>query len=140
MTKQPAGYSGTPFVKKLGIKDGTQIIALNAPKQYPSLLGLGELPSGAKITSRISKEAAFIHLFTDKQSDLKKQLPAIVKSLAKDGIFWISWPKKSSGVPTDITEDTRRTIVLPTGLVDVKVCAVDEVWSGLKFVWRIEKR
>ncbi len=138
MARASVGYSGTSLVKKLGIKDGTQIVALNAPKQYPSLLG--KLPRGSKIVAKLAKDAAFIHLFTDEQVDLKKQLSAITKSLAKDGILWVSWPKKSSGVPTDITEDTLRVIILPTGLVDVKVCAIDETWSGLKFLWRLEKR
>lgn len=138
MLPQPAGYSGTLLIKKLGIKPGVTIVALKAPPHYKQLLGT--LPDGAKLSTRLGKSAAFVHLFSDTQAVLTKQIPGICQALAKDGMLWVSWPKKSSRVSTDITEDVLRKLILPTGLVDVKVCAVDDVWSGLKFVWRVENR
>ena len=133
-----AGYSATPLAGKLGLRPNERLIAFNAPGNYASLLE--GLPDGVKITSRVSANASFIHLFVRQRSDLKKRLRELRKQLDDAGILWISWPKKASKVPTDITEDTIRALALPLGFVDVKVCAVDETWSGLKLMIRRENR
>ena len=132
------GYSGTPLLGKLGIVPGTNIVAIGAPKHYGELLGA--LPLGAKLTARVPKTPAFVHLFTTSGTELAAQLKRLRTALEPDGAVWVSWPKKSSGVATDITEDTIRQVCLPMGFVDVKVCAVDETWSGLKLVIRKELR
>lgn len=129
----PAGYSGTPLVKKLGIKPGARVLFVNDPPEFKPLLV--DLPSIKK-----GSPADYVHLFVRNRADLKKQLGAAKKSLDPDGMIWVSWPKKASGVPTDVTEDTIRASALPLGLVDVKVCAIDETWSGLKLVIRRENR
>ncbi|HKR04411.1 MAG TPA: DUF3052 domain-containing protein [Bacteroidia bacterium] len=133
-----AGYSGTPLVKKLGIKEGFKIKLIDPPENYFNLTGL--LPAGAVILKNKNDKADFIHLFTSKISDLEKNLKILKDEIKKDGMIWISWYKKSAGLPTEITEDIIRNTALPLGLVDVKVCAVDEKWSGLKLVWRVEYR
>lgn len=128
-----AGYSGTPLIKKLGIKEGFSILAINSPKNYSELLG--PLPKNSSL-SREGTNIDFIHLFVTSRSELRKELPQLKKRLKQEGALWISWYKKSAGIPTDITEDVIRDEALPLGLVDVKVCAVDEKWSGLKLVIR----
>ena len=129
----PAGYSGTPLVKKLGIKEGQRVLFVNDPPEFrPLLVDLPEVRKG--------KPNDYVHLFVRSQAELKKQLVAIKKSLDQDGMIWVSWPKKASGIATDVTEDTLRSAALPLGLVDVKVCAIDETWSGLKLVIRRENR
>jgi hypothetical protein len=133
-----AGYSGTPLPKKLGIKDGFRICVINAPPDYLTLLA--PLPSGVKILVREEKDVDLWHFFTKSAGELRKKLPAIMSQIKRDGMIWISWPKKSSKVPTDVTEDVIREVALPLGLVDIKVCAIDEVWSGLKLVIRKENR
>ena len=133
-----AGYSGTPLLQKLGIRPNERIIALNAPGHYSTLLG--ELPAGAAITHRRRSQAGFVHLFVTERVELEKRLSALRDELEDAGMLWVSWPKKSAKVPTDITEDTIRAVALPLGFVDVKVCAVDETWSGLKLVIRRENR
>jgi hypothetical protein len=133
-----AGYSKRSLPDKLGIKPGTKIIALGAPPNYTQLLG--PLPEDTKVTTRLARPARFVHQFVARRSELERAFPSIDAALADDGTAWISWPKKSSGMATDLTEDVVRAVGLPLGLVDVKVCAVDEVWSGLKFVRRKEKR
>ena len=133
-----AGYSGTPLVGKLGIRPHERICALQAPENYASLLG--ELPEDAALTTRASAGAEFIHLFVTRRIDLEKRLTALRRKLADTGMLWVSWPKRASGVITDVTEDTIRTVALPLGFVDVKVCAVDETWSGLKLMIRRENR
>ena len=133
-----AGYSGTPLVRKLGIKPDEQIIAIDAPKNYASLIA--GLPKGARIASKVNAGAHFVHLFTTKRAELVRNLTRLRKSLDDTGTLWISWPKKSSGVPTDLTEDVIRAEALPLGFVDVKVCAVDETWSGLKLMVRRTNR
>ena len=133
-----AGYSGTPLLGKLGVVAGTTVVTIGAPKRYAELLG--PLPLGAKITARAPKAPAFVHLFSTSRADLAVQLEKLRRTIERDGVVWVSWPKKSSGVATDITEDTIRQICLPMGFVDVKVCAVDETWSGLKLVIRKELR
>ena len=133
-----AGYSGTPLPQKLGIKPATNVIALNAPANYRKLLG--KIPSDVTFVHRIGAQNSFVHLFTSKRSELAKHLKLLRKKIADDGVVWVSWPKKSSGVPTDVTEDVIRDVALPIGFVDIKVCAVDDTWSGLKLMIRRENR
>jgi hypothetical protein len=132
------GYSGTPLVRKLGIAPSERIIALGAPEHYPELLQ--GLPDGVTISSRVVAGMRFVHLFVMKRADLQKRLETLRAKLDDAGVLWVSWPKKSSGVRTDVTEDTIREVALPLGYVDVKVCAVDDVWSGLKLMIRRENR
>lgn len=127
------------MVKKLGIKPGMKVRLANAPAGYTRTLG--KLPDGIVEPSRPGPASLdFIQFFTTSRRELEQALPAMLKSLAADGMLWVSWPKKASKVPTDMTEDVVRAVALPRGLVDVKVCAVDEVWSGLKLVRRLENR
>ena len=133
-----AGYSGTPLAKKLGIKPGFTIFAVNAPDDYRSLLA--PLPDDVTFVRKLTKSVDIIHLFTKSAAELDAKLRVWRETMKSDGTIWISWPKKSSKVPTDITEDVIREIALPMGLVDVKVCAIDETWSGLKLVVRKELR
>ena len=132
----PAGYSGTPLVKKLGIKEGYKVRFINKPKNYFDLLE--ELPPG--ISQIKTGNADFIHLFTKSKKELAAELKKNIKALEQDGMIWVSWPKKASKIETDITEDVIREVALPMGLVDIKVCAVDDTWSGLKLVIRKENR
>ena len=134
----PAGYSQRSLVDKLGIKPGARIAILHAPRGYRATLG--KLPRGVTVTSAARGVLSFIQFFTVDRAILERQLPALLRALAPDGALWVSWPKKASGVPTDMTEDVVRAIALPTGLVDVKVAAVDDVWSGLKLVRRLKNR
>jgi hypothetical protein len=133
-----AGYSGTPLARKLGVRPNETLIALNAPENYAQLLE--GLPENVTISGRVTAKPVFVHLFVRQRSDLEKRLRALRIRLDDAGILWISWPKKSSKVATDITEDTIRAVALPLGFVDVKVCAVDETWSGLKLMIRRENR
>ena len=133
-----AGYSGTPLAKKLGIRAGDTVVAVAAPERYQELLE--PLPEGVSVTSEIVQECRFVHCFSVARADLEARLPALKAALTRDGMLWLSWPKKSSGVKTDLTSDVVREIGLEAGLVDVKVCAVDETWSGLKFVYRLVDR
>lgn len=132
------GYSGTPLAKKLGIVAGTKIHAVGAPKGYRALLE--PLPASVRFVATPNKSTGLVHLFTAKKSELTRTLPGYRKKLDPDAVVWVSWPKKASKVPTDITEDIVREVALPLGFVDVKVCAVDDVWSGLKLVVRRELR
>jgi len=132
------GYSGTPLVRKLGIKPGERVIALQAPENYAALLE--DLPEGAAIGKRLVEATAFVHLFVTKRSGLEEKLTALRSKLAPAGTLWVSWPKKASGVSTDVTEGVIRAVALPLGFVDVKVCAVDEIWSGLKLMIRKANR
>lgn len=133
-----AGYSGTPLARKLGISEGESVVALAAPANYPKLLA--PLPHGARIVTRAGASPTFVHLFATSRRDLAELLKSLRSSIAQDGTVWVSWPKKSAKVATDITEDGIREIALPMQFVDVKVCAVDETWSGLKLVIRKEAR
>ena len=132
-----AGYSGTPLVKKLGIGEGTTVVAINPPADYEKLLG--KLPDGARIV-KSEREPSFVHLFVRSAGEMIAALTRLRKQIRSDGVIWVSWPKKSSKVPTDVTEDVIREIALPMGLVDIKVCAVDETWSGLKLMIRKSER
>lgn len=132
------GYSGTPLAKKLGIKEGYRVRTTGAPADYLKLVS--PVPPNVTISSRLSKGIDMWHFFTKSYSELESKLPALMKAIQPDGTIWVSWPKKSSGVPSTVTEDSIREIALPLGLVDVKVCAIDETWSGLKLVVRKELR
>lgn len=129
-----AGYSGTPLAKKLGIKSGHTVCAVNAPAHYRDLLQ--PLPGDVQFVTAAGRGTDLVHLFTTSASELNAALHVYRKELASYATVWASWPKKTSKKPTDITEDVIREIALPLGFVDVKVCAVDEVWSGLKLVVR----
>ena len=133
-----AGYSGRSLVEKLGIKPGTRIAILNAPRSYRATLG--SLPPGVVVASAARGTFPLIQFFTRSRSLLQAKLAMLLHALELDGALWISWPKKASGVATDMTEDAVREIALPVGLVDVKVAAVDDVWSGLKVVRRLKTR
>lgn len=128
-----AGYSGTPLVKKLGIKPGQNAYVDGAPDDYFDLVG--ETPE-VDWKKRAAGSLDFVHLFVTKSKRLEQRLPLLKEKLAKTGMIWVSWPKKSSGVATEVAEGDIRSAGLECGLVDVKICAVDETWSGLKFVYR----
>jgi hypothetical protein len=133
-----AGYSARSLSEKLGVKPGTHVVAIGAPAEYPRLLG--RLPEGVSIRSRLPSRAEFVHRFACRRDELAADLPRLANALTDDGALWVSWPKKASGVNTDLSENVVRDIGLQYGLVDVKVCAVDEIWSGLKFVRRLKNR
>ena len=132
-----AGYSGTPLAKKLGIGDDMTVFLVGEPKAYRNLL---DLPKSVTFASSFNKSTDLVHHFTAKKSELAKALKVYRTKLKPDATVWVSWPKKASKVPTDITEDVVRAVALPLGFVDVKVCAIDETWSGLKLVVRKELR
>ena len=129
-----AGYSGTPLARKLGIVEGCRVVTRHAPDHYARLLA--PIPANVVFGTRAAQTADIIHVFVVEQAVLKAELAALRTTIRPDATVWVSWPKKASKVPTDITEDTIREIGLPLGFVDVKVCAIDEVWSGLKLVVR----
>ena len=129
-----AGYSGTPLSKKLGIKPGFRIKPRHAPSDYLELLA--PLPPDVQISPTFRARIDLWHLFTKSKAELTATLPKAIRQIQPAGMIWVSWPKKSSGVSSDVTEDTIRAVALPLGLVDVKVCAVDETWSALKLVIR----
>jgi hypothetical protein len=129
------GYSGTPLQKKLGIKPGMSIALLHAPPEVETTLG--ELPEGVITSRRLTGHRDLVLIFITRQVDLASQIPALTSAIAPNGMIWVAWPKRASKIDTDMTEDAIRDIVLPSsGLVDVKVCAIDQVWSGLKLVIR----
>lgn len=132
-----AGYSGTPLVKKLGIKAGFNIAIVNAPADFFEEL---TLPQEIRVNSRSPKPLDFVLLFVKSEKDLKKRFFEYAKRLAPVGMIWVAWPKKSSGVTTDLSFTNVQTTGLDAGLVDTKICAVNEVWSGLKFVFRLKDR
>lgn len=132
-----AGYSETPLVKKLGIKQGFNIAFVNAPLGFANQL---DLPSDVTTNSRSRKPLDFAQLFVKSEKELKTKFSDYARKLNASGMLWVSWPKKSSGVTTDLSEGTVRAIGLAAGLVDVKICAVDDIWSGLKFVFRLKDR
>jgi len=134
----PAGYSGTPLVKKLGFKPGMRVVFVGDPPHYAGLLG--PLPDGTRLLSRAGADMDLIHVFCRTERELERRLANLEPRLARDGALWVSWPKKTSSLASDLTGDGVRAAGLATGLVDVKVCAVDEDWSGLKFVRRLKDR
>jgi hypothetical protein len=131
-----AGYSGTPLAQKLGIKPESRLSVLGAPTGF----AIPELPDGVVERTTARSRADVIVSFHTARADLARRLPALMRALDVDGGLWIAWPKRSSGVPTDVTEDVVREVALPTGLVDVKVCAIDDTWSGLRLCLRKELR
>jgi hypothetical protein len=133
-----AGYSGTPLAKKLGINAGSNVFADGAPSDYATLLA--PLPDGVTFVKKLTTSVDVVHLFTKSASELHSRLRRWRGTIRSDAAIWISWPKKASKVATDITEDVIREVALPMGFVDVKVCAIDDTWSGLKLVIRKELR
>ncbi len=136
LTRMP-GYSGTPLAKKLGIKPGMRVAFLGAPEGYADAL---DLPEGVRVFKRVAKDMDLIQVFTTSRAELERRWDALAAAIWPAGVLWVSWPKRASKVPTDMTEDVVRDVALPRDFVDVKVCAVDDVWSGLKLVVRKEKR
>jgi hypothetical protein len=134
-----AGYSNTPLIKKLGIKEGFRCLFINAPKDFQKN-ELGELPARAIVTTRSAEDLDFILLFTRSASTLSEEIAVLARKMKSNGMFWVSWPKKSSGVETDLSFDKVQREGLDAGLVDVKICAVNDIWSGLKFVYRVKDR
>ena len=133
-----AGYSKRSLVTKLGIKPGYRVCFINAPPDYNRTLG--RLPADVEPADRLEGSVDLVQFFTTERTELEAQFPRLKQAIAYDGSLWISWPKKASKVKTDLNENVIREIGLDNGLVDVKVCAVDEIWSGLKFVFRVEDR
>jgi hypothetical protein len=133
-----AGYSSTPLPKKLGIKDGSRLAFVNAPKGFEAYLGA--LPAGAEIVRRLTKPLDLVVLFVTEERVLARDFAKLSAKLATNGMIWIAWPKKSSGVATDLSFERVQRIGLDAGLVDVKICAIDDTWSGLKFVFRLKDR
>ena len=133
-----AGYSGTPLPQKLGIKPGLTVVTINAPLKYRQLIG--KIPDGVTFSDRLKPGSNFVHLFTSRRSELQKKMSILRKKISDNGTVWVSWPKKSSGISTDVTEDVIREVALPLGFADIKVCAVDATWSGLKLMIRRENR
>jgi hypothetical protein len=129
-----AGYSGTPLAAKLGVKPGMAVHVAGEPEAYRDWLA--PLPEGVRFLPRLTADAGLVHVFAEKRRELDSALRSCREQLAPDAVVWVSWPKKSSKRPTDITEDVIREIALPLGFVDIKVCAVSEIWSGLKLVVR----
>jgi hypothetical protein len=130
-----AGYSGTPLVQKLGIKPGAKVVLLGAPPGF-SL----DLPDGATSRTSLSTHADVVLFFTTERARLESRIDAMSKAVAPSGAVWVAWPKRTARVATDMNENVVREVALPLGMVDTKVCAVDEIWSGLRLVWRLSNR
>ena len=133
-----AGYSGTPLPQKLGVKPGHRVAWLGAPAGFDATMGA--LPDGVSVQRRLGKGLDVLVQFVTERAELGRRLPKLKDAVFPAGAAWIAWPKKAARVDTDITEDVVREEALPLGLVDVKVCAIDETWSGLKLVVRKELR
>ena len=133
-----AGYSQTPLLKKLGIKPGVRVTLVHSPQGFKE--ELGTLPEGVKLVSSTSGSLDFILLFVSSERELQETFAVLAANLSVNGMIWIAWPKKSSGVVTDLSFTNVQRIGLDAGLVDVKICAVNEIWSGLKFVYRLKDR
>ena len=133
-----AGYSGTPLAKKLGITVESEVLLIGAPAGYDALLR--PVPPGVRFSSRVNARTSLAHVFVTEKGDLTKRLGTLRRALKPETPVWVSWPKKTSGVPSNVTEDVIRQVALPMGYVDIKVCAVSDVWSGLKLVVRKELR
>jgi hypothetical protein len=138
MTASSPGYSGTPLARKLGIRDGSRVLPVDAPGEYEALLA--PLPPGLRWEARAGTAVDIAHVFAVERATLARHLQKLRAALRADAAVWVSWPKKAAKVSTDITEDVIREVALPIGFVDIKVCAVSEVWSGLKLVVRKELR
>jgi hypothetical protein len=133
-----AGYSGTPLAEKLGLKAGSRLVLSGAPKDYMSLIA--PVLEGMQVLTRVGPATDIVHVFSTKRPELERFLISCRSKLKPGAAIWVSWPKKSAKVATDVTEDVVREVALPLGLVDVKVCAVTDIWSGLKLVVRKELR
>ena len=133
-----AGYSGTPLVKKLGIKPGFRVALVSAPKDFRH--ELADLPERVSFVTSLETNLDFVLFFSKSQADLKANFSRLASRLAPAGMLWVAWPKKASGVTTDLSDNSVREIGLEAGLVDVKVCAINDVWSGLKFLIRVKDR
>jgi hypothetical protein len=131
-----AGYSGTPLARKLGVRPGDRLALLSAPNGF----AIDDLPPGVEVSRRASRARDVIVSFHTRRADLDRRFPTLMRALVADGGLWVAWPKRASGVATDITEDVVRDVALPTGMVDNKVCAIDDSWSGLRLVLRRELR
>jgi hypothetical protein len=138
MKAQTPGYSGKPLAQKLGVAEESRIHLRHAPDNYLELIK--PLPPDVSFDKRLSEGTDIVHVFSTRKKELGKELAAVRKGLRSNAVVWVSWPKKAAKVETDITEDTVRELALPLGFVDVKVCAVSEVWSGLKLVIRRQER
>ena len=134
----PAGYSGTPLPRKLGIKPRSRLGLIGAPHDFDQVLG--ELPPGVTVHRRVRGSFDVLVIFVQKRSELERRLPALKQALDQAGGLWVAWPKRASGVVTDLGEGTVRELGLGSGLVDNKVCAIDATWSGLRFVYRLADR
>jgi hypothetical protein len=135
---ETAGYSGTPLAKKLGIKEGFNIRIVNAPDYYFNLFS--DFPKAIKMLNDPETKKNFIHYFTKEAAELEQDIQSLRKEIYPDGMIWISWPKKASKITTDLSDQIVRELALANGLVDIKVCAVDTIWSGLKFVIPVKDR
>ena len=133
-----AGYSSTPLAKKLGIKEGSRIAFVNEPEDFQSILG--DLPDDVELVKRVTNSLDIIIFFVVTERELARDFARLAKKLVANGMIWIAWPKKSSAVETDLSFERVQRIGLDSGLVDVKICAIDDVWSGLKFVIRLKDR
>ena len=133
-----SGYSGTPLAKKLGLRAGARLFLHQAPANYAQLLA--PMPAEVLRVTRIDRDTDLVHVFARRRAELQKLLRRALRAVRPEAMIWVSWPKKASGVPSDITENVVRELALPMGLVDIKVCAVDETWSGLKLVVRRSAR
>jgi len=134
----PTGYSGTPTVQKLGIKPGLRLTVLNAPRDYRHIVE--GLPQDVELRTRLRGKSDLVHLFVTREAELTRHVRALRSAIEPNGAIWVSWPKRASKVSTDLTEDVIRRVAVAHQLVDVKVCAVDDTWSGLKLVVRVADR
>jgi hypothetical protein len=133
-----AGYSGTPLATKLGLKEGSSAALVGAPAGFEATLA--PVPDGCTVSRRLGRSLDLVMIFVTRRADLERDWGGVTSALTPAGMLWVAWPKKASKVPTDMSEDVVRAVALPQGWVDTKVCAVDEVWSGLRCVWRVENR
>jgi len=133
-----SGYSGTPLARKLGLGEGHRVLLVGAPQGFEGLLE--PLPAGVVVTRRAGDRLDAVIFFSRQRAAIERRHEALARRLTPAGMLWLAWPKRASGVPTDVTEDVLRAVLLPSGMVDTKVCAIDETWSGLRFVRRRELR
>jgi hypothetical protein len=133
-----AGYSRTPLQQKLGIKPDMNVVIINSPRNYRRLLGT--IPDSVTFSDRFKPDSSFVHVFIKTRSELERRLRVLREKIADTGTVWVSWPKRSSAVPTDVTEDVIRAVALPLGFIDIKVCAIDKIWSALKLMVRRTNR
>ena len=138
MTTTSGGYSGTPLPRKLGIREGSRVAVVSAPDTFTRVLG--PLPTGVQLRTGARGRCDVVVFFVTRRAELARRLPSFVRALEADGGLWVAWPKKTSGVATDLAFDAVQAVGLDAGLVDNKICAIDATWSGLRFVWRLRDR